>query len=204
MSESVEKNGDPWDQYCTNTDDLMRAYWNQVRRHYAMFEADILAAPANEWAIDPYAWQFLAGVSMSPIEAAMWGEMRVEGVVFYPQYPVGRFFVDFGNPVARVAIECDGRAFHQDWAKDRARQDEIEAAGWRVYRLSGRACLQESLEVEDRETGEIVDDFSASRQLLRHLADTHGLRIGRTGKGVRRIGEIAPERVAHWQRRFGA
>ena len=61
----------------------------------------------------------------------------------WPQLPVGRYFVDFGNPVARVAIECDGKDFH-DECRDSLRDAELSRSGWRVWRVPGWACLKES------------------------------------------------------------
>jgi very-short-patch-repair endonuclease len=115
--------------------------WDAIRLHYAHFNPAILAARADEWAIDPYEWDGL--MHLTPIEQWLWSDIRAAGAVFYPQYPVGRFFVDFANPKAKVAIECDGAAFHQDKAKDAARDAELEAAGWTVYRLSGKDCRTE-------------------------------------------------------------
>ena len=66
----------------------------------------------------------------------------------YPQWPQCGFFLDFANPVARVAIECDGREFH-DSVKDGRRDAILEAEGWTVYRLTGRDCLRLGEEDED-------------------------------------------------------
>lgn len=111
-----------------------------IRDHYRRHADAIRAAGKNQYGIDPYAWDSL--VSMTPIEWPMWQDIRSIGMVMYPQYPVGRFFVDFGNPVAKVAIECDGAAWHQDKAADKRRQDKIESMGWTVYRFTGRQCRQ--------------------------------------------------------------
>jgi hypothetical protein len=48
-------------------------------------------------------------------------------LVLYPQYPVGRYFVDFGNPVHKVAIECDGARWHS-YRRDGARSGRMLAA----------------------------------------------------------------------------
>lgn len=101
----------------------------------------ILQSPPNEWAIDPYAWD--GYITMTPIESAMWENIREANAVMYPQYPVGKFFVDFANPVAKVAIECDGAAFHMDKAKDAARDHDLQKMGWVTYRISGRECNEQ-------------------------------------------------------------
>lgn len=125
---------------------------NQFERALAFYREvnpKILEGERNEWAIDPYAWDEF-GIRMTPIEAWLWGDIRQANVVMYPQYPVGRYFVDFANPVARVAFECDGAAFHQDKEKDARRQAEIEDMGWTVYRFTGSECRTEFDEEERR------------------------------------------------------
>lgn len=118
-----------------------------LRQFYKAALPDILAAGSAEWGIDLYEVDWLP--VFSPIEAALWHDIRAEGLVMYPQFPVLGYFVDFGNPVAKVAIECDGAKWHQDAEADRARQAAIEAQGWTVHRISGRACKTDS----DPETG---------------------------------------------------
>lgn len=79
---------------------------------------------------------------LTPIELQMWYLLRAQRIPFYPQFPVGRFFVDFGNPHHKVAIECDGKRFHQDEEKDYKRELELYQLGWRVVRFSGHACYK--------------------------------------------------------------
>lgn len=128
--------------------------------------------PRHQWAIDPHAVNWMA--MLSPIEEAMWAEIRYEGAVLYPQHPVGNFFVDFGHPLARVAIECDGKRWHMDREKDATRQRAIEAFGWKVYRLTGRDCFSLGRMDYDDDGGEVPVDGRAT-QLLRAICREHGL-----------------------------
>lgn len=146
----------------------MKPNFSAIKAHYAKHAAAIEATPSTQWAIDPYAWEHEARMRMTPIERGVWSDIRSNGMVFYPQYPVGRFFVDFANPRAKVAIECDGAAYHQDKAKDAKRQDEIEAMGWTVYRLTGKECMANTEQVED-ENGALRWVVSASEKLLRGI-----------------------------------
>lgn len=154
-------------------------YWNAVRAFYKDHHERIMKS-RSEWGVDPYAWEVDAGVQMTPIEAALWSDIRMEGAVFYPQYPVDKFFVDFGNPVAKVALECDGYAFHLDKAKDAARDARLHALGWAVYRFPGHACVKDTVERED-EDGHPVIELSPARLKLRQLINDHQIRIG-TGR----------------------
>lgn len=113
---------------------------------------------------------------MTPIEAAIWTDIRCEGAVLYPQYPVGRYFVDFANPRARVALECDGKEWHQDQAKDDARQSDIESWGWTVYRIGGGDCLRADRYEED-DFGREHFYPGPARQLIRDIARRHGLDV---------------------------
>lgn len=145
--------------------------WNALREFYRAALPAIQASPTHVWAIDPYEidWMQL----FTPIERALWSDIRAEGAVLYPQYPVGRYFVDFGHPVAKVAIECDGASFHQDRARDDRRQREIEKMGWTVYRITGRDCNSVATETDD-EQGITVEPSEAER-LIRTVGMSHGL-----------------------------
>lgn len=75
---------------------------------------------------------------MTPIEWDLWKDIRQTGRChFLPQYPVGRFTLDFADIKRKVAIEADGKAYH-DPARDKARDQELfDAHGWRVFRVTG-------------------------------------------------------------------
>lgn len=137
--------------------------WGQHR-------AEIMAAPKNEWAIDPYAWDGL--IEMTPIEDAMWTHIRLTNSVFYPQWPACGFYLDFANPRAKVAIECDGKAYHTDKEKDARRDAKLRDNGWTIYRFPGWLCVTDS----DEETSEPGEAFIR----LDYIARAHGLR--RDGK----------------------
>ena len=83
---------------------------------------------------------------MTPIECNLWSDIRGSGsLFFFPQMPVGPYFVDFGDPVHKVALEADGRAFHdsrRDSKRDAVLMDEY---GWTVLRFSGRETYQEGI-----------------------------------------------------------
>jgi hypothetical protein len=136
--------------------------------YQAMYQ-QIEEAGADAWAdSDPYCWDRTPGViNFTPIEDWLWADIRQCGAVLYPQYPVLNFFVDFANPVAKVAIECDGHAYHLDKAKDAARDQRLTDSGWTVYRISGHNCKLEC----DEETG------SPSLPLLfiKRICNLHGI-----------------------------
>lgn len=167
---------------------------HNYRRKQAMVDAGI-----DDWFhSDPYEIADWMSV-FTPIESALWCDIRGRGLDLWPQLPVGRFFVDFGNPVSRIAVECDGKEWHQDAAKDCARDQELEAMGWEVVRIPGWMCnrpiltrseAQDKHGIEedeyeswlDRETPHtslcIVKDRLASgrRKSERRYAASHGIR----------------------------
>ena len=108
--------GDP------NRWDLIRARWENIER--------LIQAGAR---VSPY-W---ANWDFTPIEQVLWDDLRFYGLPFYPQVPVGRSFVDFGDPVLRIALEADGRDFH-DRHDDTWRDQRLYSQHqWRVFRVSG-------------------------------------------------------------------
>jgi len=150
----------------------MNPNWDRIRAHYKHHEIVIARAGASDWGIDPYAWDHDAGIVLTPIESSLWTDIRSAGLVMYPQYPVGRRFVDFGNPVAKVAIECDGAAFHQDKQADEKRECEIRSLGWEIYRFPGWLCKTPDEQDEQGRWG--TND--ACRQIAR-IGERHGIRL---------------------------
>ena len=151
-------------------DQIMRAETRRqgLRSFYKQALPEILEAGAAEWGIDPYEvdWDSL----FTPIERALWHDIRAVDIVMYPQYPILGYFVDFANPVAKVCIECDGAQWHTDKEKDARRQQQIQAHGWTVYRISGRDCKTD----RNEETGEIGE----ARSLIVQIAQNHRVRRG--------------------------
>ena len=106
--------------------------WDAIRDIYAL-QKKICGDCYEAYPVD---WNEV----FSPIERRCWESIRCIGrLPFYPQYPVDRFFVDFGDPIYRIAIECDGKNWH-DKARDESRDSIIRSVGWSVFRVTGRQC----------------------------------------------------------------
>ena len=157
--------------------------WSAIVRFYAERHEDIMNCRSDEWALDPYEWDVRGLLRMTPIEQALWSDMRDTGMVMYPQYPVDGVFVDFGNPKAKVAIECDGLAYHLDKEKDAARDARLNALGWHVYRFTGRECMSD-FDEETMEPG-------IAKQLLRLICRAHPVSRRRVDDGFKLAGEAA-------------
>ena len=168
LVERIERPQTKWDRFAA------------LREYYKITTPEILKHPANVWALDPY--QVNWGVVFTPIEYGLWCDIRGQGAVLYPQYPIGRYFADFANPVARVVVECDGAAYHQDARKDHIRQCDIEQMGWAVYRITGRACIEPDSCDYDEHGNEVFKPTEAY-EFLAQIASEHGFGRRRANKG---------------------
>lgn len=120
--------------------------WDAIRNFYSAHHQQIMSASPMQYGCDPYWWSDC--IEMTPIERSMWSDIRGTGIVFYPQYPVLNFFVDFANPQMKIAIECDGKDWH-DPKKDAIRDAKLRDIGWNVYRFTGSDCKKIGHESED-------------------------------------------------------
>lgn len=136
---------------------------HSLRQFYRMASPQIHIAGPAEWGIDPYEVDWIS--VFTPIELALWHDIRAADLVMYPQYPIDGYFVDFANPAAKVCIECDGSQWHKNTEADAVRQRAIEAKGWAMYRITGRDCKTDS----DPETG----GRSAAREFIDRIAGAH-------------------------------
>jgi very-short-patch-repair endonuclease len=134
----------------------LRERFNNIRANYQRHQKMVDAGISSWFDDDPYELGEWLQI-FTPIEFSLWQDIRGYGLDLWPQLPVGRFFVDFGNPVARVAIECDGKQWHRDKAKDAARDQELEEMGWRVIRIPGWQCNARILDSEEAEMRGIED-----------------------------------------------
>ncbi len=146
---------------------LLQNNWQLIREFYDLSKSAIMAERKNEWGIDPYAWD-RGIITLTPIECWLWHDIRAVDVVLYPQYPVFDFFVDFANPKAKVAIECDGQDYHLDKAKDDARDLRLSRAGWKTYRISGKDCRDG--------VGMEYESKSAARTFIKRIAENHHIK----------------------------
>ncbi len=80
-------------------------------------------------------------------EAILWQALRrkqLDGRKFRRQQPIGGFIVDFFCASEHLIVEVDGLIHHTQKDADEARQTLLEAAGYRVVRLSV-AAIEDSL-----------------------------------------------------------
>lgn len=135
--------------------------FDEIKEHYQRITPlimEVSSVNVKYW-VDPYRFSKNWNTQYSPIEESMWMDIRSFGKVpMYPQYPIDRYFVDFGNPYTKIAIECDGKEFHKDKHKDHLRDLYLAEQGRIVYRISGADCIRvlpdfdnlEDLDSDDR------------------------------------------------------
>jgi hypothetical protein len=133
-----------------------------IRKWYEPRMSIINAAPCG-WGFDKYSFPWLD--RLSPIEREAFDECITIGLVMYPEFPVGPYWVDLGNPRTKIAIECDGAAYHTS-PEQRARDERrdrilLREYGWTVHRISGSTIRRrpqdrpqcECYELQDCECG---------------------------------------------------
>ena len=127
--------------------------WGAIRKIYETVDPGSYSPYPIDWTL-----------IFTPIESAAWGEIRCWGLPFCPQYPIGTFFADFADPVKKIVIECDGRAYHNA-EQDKKRDLSMGALGWSVFRVSGADCKRVLAEPWEAiaELEEDYDNTEASR-----------------------------------------
>ncbi len=143
-----------------------------IKERYLIVEKKITNRPAGVYhracMIDPYSiyqWHKI----FTPIEKNVWEDIRIVGLPFYPQYPIGKYFADFADPIKKIVIEVDGAEYHQDQEKDKERQAEVEAMGWTVIRIPGRKTYQSLDEYYDYIETHGEDDRGTAEDILSRL-----------------------------------
>jgi very-short-patch-repair endonuclease len=147
--------------------------WEILREHYTRELPNILREAERDlhmWAVPPYVfdWRFNRN------EKAVWGDIRRrEAMVMYPEFPALNYFVDFGHPYLRIAIEADSRKYHER-QRDIERDRRLYEIGWKVFRSPYRENIDASF-IEHGDIHEMMMEGSeeeASRELEHWLLNT--------------------------------
>ncbi len=80
---------------------------------------------------------------MTPIEFMLHKAMISLGLQPRAQYGIGPYRVDFAFPERLLAVEADGRGWH-DAERDQIRDQRLAAQGWQTVRFSGSRIWRES------------------------------------------------------------
>ena len=96
--------------------------WDRVRALREFYNC----IDVNEY--NPYPYGMDWSQVFTPIEFQVWQDIRGTGADYWPQFPIGRFVVDFADPAIKVAIEADGARWH-DEERDSQRDQELSDMG---------------------------------------------------------------------------
>lgn len=113
--------------------------WNTIRKGYEEITPVLMANKGR--GVSPYSvmdWF----TKFTPIEDDAWQCIRGRGVPLYPQYPVLKYFLDFGNPYFKIGLELDGAQWH-DYRKDKARDEALHREGWKIFRVPGSEAVKQ-------------------------------------------------------------
>lgn len=186
--------------------------FNMIRKHYAQWlpEKMEMYKATGETRFDPYEMDFIT--KLTPIENSVWIDIRSEPIQMFPQLPVLNYFLDYANPFKKVAIECDGKHWH-DPIKDAIRDNRLIDEGWTIYRIPGHKCnrilespAEAKYRLQERESyGHDIDDevnavarkwfMNTSTGIIRAIAVAH---FGAETMFLDQVDETLNEHASRW------
>lgn len=125
---------------------LLREFYSAIRLHE---KGEQLANPLR-WPIDPYHYQPAFMFGWSHLEKKAWETILGSRLCLFPQWPelsgfekdpYRYYYLDFANPLLKVAIEIDGDQHYQpeQQKKDKIRDKRLRSLGYTVYRIPSTA-----------------------------------------------------------------
>lgn len=150
-------------------------YFNRLRiigQYWKANEERLIKKPRIWFHAEAFDWLKI----FSPIEMDAWIALRGKGIPMYPQYNILNYYLDFANPGFKIAIELDGKDYH-DPEKDKKRDFELFKHGWKVFRIKGKEMVREYKDFSDFEDWEWRDNNDEVMKDIRHW-------IMNTGNGV--------------------
>ena len=113
-----------------------------IANYWKSYELEIISKAQRNLRLWHSSYPIDWNLIFSPIESEAWMSIRCKGgVVLYPQWPVLNYHVDFGNPLLKIALELDGKEYH-DRDKDYDRDMRLKEIGWKVYRIPGHEMVR--------------------------------------------------------------
>jgi len=88
----------------------------------------------------------------SPIEVRLAIALWARGILWTPQYKIGKYRLDFACPEVKLAIECDGHQYHSSREQrgyDADRDRFLLKEGWQVARFTGTQIHQDAAKCAD-------------------------------------------------------
>jgi hypothetical protein len=104
---------------------------------YKRQESDIIVAKGR---VDVYSfgnWKSILNAN----EHNVFESIRIIGAPLLPQYPAGKYYLDFGNPYYKIGLEVDSITFH-DREKDIKRDMDLKELGWKIFHLTSRESFR--------------------------------------------------------------
>ena len=117
--------------------------------------------------------ELLNHITLTPIEKNTFDYIQIINLPLLPQFPIRNYFVDFGDPIKKIAIEVDSKQFHCDEKKDYKRQREIEDDGWIFYRIKGQYTYSAIEEFYKKKAG--LDIYEQTTGTISKFASQHYL-----------------------------
>jgi very-short-patch-repair endonuclease len=103
----------------------------------------------------------------SPLERMLYYAIRHEykGKII-PQYPFGPYWMDFAIPSRKLALECDGKAYHSSRKMiehDKKRDAYMIRRGWKVLRFSYQDLLNHNIQESIRKIDAYMNGNTISK-----------------------------------------
>jgi very-short-patch-repair endonuclease len=80
-------------------------------------------------------------------EIAMQAILKESECVWYPQYILGRYIVDFYCPALNLLVEVDGSAHQGQGERDAKRQNWLQQQGYNGFRTTNLALMEQPWQV---------------------------------------------------------
>lgn len=118
----------------------------------------------NRFSLNKETQKYIKEVVESPIEEFMLLAIYKHGLEKHcrPQFQIGTKRVDIAFPIAKLVVECDGRAYHfleeEQIEKDQKRDIYLAKKGWVVKHFDG-LIIRRNIDVCIKEIQEYLNPF---------------------------------------------
>ncbi len=86
---------------------------------------------------------------LNEVQFNLYQDIKFAGLRLYPLYPVGPYFIDFGNPFEKIGVEIFYKNHGQP--EKQGRIDYFKSLGWTVYTIESRDTYDTAYKLFDQQ-----------------------------------------------------
>lgn len=139
--------------------------FESIKQQYFLSYDKALRSGIHQLPFNVEEWQH----TLSEVQLKVYNDIKSIGTYLYPLYPIGDYFIDFGNPFKKIGIEL--------LYKEREREERLacieyfKSFGWTVYVLESKYIEPSAEELYNRLNPDAIQTLYEDDNMFEFVKD---------------------------------